>query len=168
MIELRYPVRRIQSRISGSVVLLSRSTHPMRPQPSTLFASSHRWRSELGIPLLIATAAYSVNSSWAPNDLQLWKLLKWREVESGLGEEAAEQARPVLHPPEPGPDQRGQLIDVLLDQVGQRPFQVRPDRLDRVQFRRVRRQPEDRQPVPGGDQLAHRAADVGVQAVPDQ
>src|SRR5712664_1432863 len=34
-------------------------------------------------------------------DLQLWKLLKGREVEAGLGEEAAEQAGPVLHPPEP-------------------------------------------------------------------
>src|SRR5690348_4032005 len=66
-----------------------------------------------------------------PNDLQLLKLLKWREVEPGLGQEAAEQAGPVLHPPEPGLDQRGQLIDVLLDQVGQRPFQVRPDRLSR-------------------------------------
>src|SRR5208282_4996908 len=55
-----------------------------------------------------------------PNDLQLWKLLKGCEVESGLGHEAAEQARLVLHPPEPGLDERGQLADVLLDQVGQR------------------------------------------------
>ena len=36
----------------------------------------------------------------------------------------------------------------------QRSFQVGPDRFDRVQFRRVRREPEDRQPGPGGDQLA--------------
>src|SRR5689334_2838931 len=36
---------------------------------------------------------------YLPNDLQLLKLLKWREVESGLGQEAAEQARSVLHPP---------------------------------------------------------------------
>jgi hypothetical protein len=49
----------------------------------------------------------------------LWKLLTWREVESGLGQEALQKAGPVLHPLEPGLDQRGQLIDVLLDQVGQ-------------------------------------------------
>src|SRR6266581_5194953 len=82
------------------------------------------------------------------NDLQLWKLLKGRQVESGLGQEAVEQARLVLHPPEPGLDQRGQLIDVLLDQVGQGPFQVRPDRLDRVELGRVGRELEDGQPVP--------------------
>ena len=35
-----------------------------------------------------------------------------REVEAGLSEEALEQAGPVLHPPEPGLDQRRQLIDV--------------------------------------------------------
>src|SRR6202040_3760210 len=99
----------------------------------------------------------------APNDLQLWKLPKGCEVESGLGEEALEEAGLVLHPPEPGLHQRGQLIDVVLDQVGQRPFQVRPDRLNRVQLWRVSRQLEDRQPRAGGDQLAHRAAGVGVQ-----
>jgi len=32
------------------------------------------------------------------------------EVEPGLGEEAVEEAGPVLHLPEPGLDQRGQLI----------------------------------------------------------
>jgi hypothetical protein len=84
------------------------------------------------------------------------------------GEEALEQAGPVLHPPEPGLDQRGQLIDVVLDQVGQRSFQVGPDRLDRVQLGRIRRQPVDGQPVPGGDHLAHRAAGMSVQSVPDQ
>ena len=52
-------------------------------------------------------------------DLQLWKLLKWREVEPGLGEEALEEAGLVLHPPEPGLDQHGQLADVVLGQVGQ-------------------------------------------------
>src|SRR6185312_16884409 len=93
------------------------------------------------IPL--ATGCRPLQTYSAPNDLQLLKLLKWREVESGLGQEAAEQARPVLHPPEPGLDQRGQLIDVLLDQVGQRPFQVGPDRLNRVQLGRIRRQPVD-------------------------
>jgi hypothetical protein len=54
------------------------------------------------------------------NDLQLWKLLEGREVEPGLGEEALEEAGLVLHPPEPGPDQRGQLIDILLAQVNPR------------------------------------------------
>jgi hypothetical protein len=68
--------------------------------------------------------------------ISLWKLLKAREVESGLGEEALEEAGLVLHPPGPGLDQRGQLTDVLLDQVGQRPFQVRPCRLAWVQLRR--------------------------------
>ena len=51
------------------------------------------------------------------------------EVEAGLGQEAVEQARLVLHPPEPGLHQRGQLADVLLDQVGQRSLQNRPDAL---------------------------------------
>jgi hypothetical protein len=41
------------------------------------------------------------------------------EVESGLGQEALEEAWLVLHAPQPGLDQRGQLADVLLDQVGQ-------------------------------------------------
>jgi hypothetical protein len=59
-----------------------------------------------------------------PNDLQLWKLLEWREVEAGLGQKALEQSGAVLHLPEPGPDQRGQLSDVVLDQVGQGPFEV--------------------------------------------
>jgi hypothetical protein len=53
------------------------------------------------------------------NDRQFRRLRKGREVESGLGEEAAEQAGPVLHPPEPGLRQRGQLAGVLPDQVGQ-------------------------------------------------
>jgi hypothetical protein len=35
------------------------------------------------------------------------------EVEAGLGEEAVEQAGPVLHPPEPCLHQGSQLIDVL-------------------------------------------------------
>jgi len=36
------------------------------------------------------------------------------EVEPGASEEAIEEAGPVLHPPEPGLDQRGQLADVAL------------------------------------------------------
>jgi hypothetical protein len=86
------------------------------------------------------------------------------EVEPGPGQEAVEEARPVLHPPEPGLHQRGQLADVVLGEVGQRPFQVRPDRLHRIQLAGIRRQPVDPQPGPGGDQFPHRAADVGVQA----
>ena len=47
-------------------------------------------------------------------------------------------------------------------------LQVGPDRLDRVELGGVGRELEDRQPVPGRDQLAHRLADVRVQVVPDQ
>jgi hypothetical protein len=46
------------------------------------------------------------------------------EVEAGAGEEAAEQAGPVLHPPEPGLDQSGELGEVAFGQVGQGPFEV--------------------------------------------
>ena len=46
------------------------------------------------------------------------------EVEAGLGEEAIDGAGPVPHPFEPGLDQRGQLIDAPLGQVGQRPPQT--------------------------------------------
>jgi hypothetical protein len=41
----------------------------------------------------------------------LWKLLERREVEAGLGQEALQEAGLVLHPPEPGLDQLGQLVD---------------------------------------------------------
>ena len=50
-------------------------------------------------------------------------ILEVTEVEAGLGEEALEEAGPVLHLPEPGLDQRGQLADVVLGEVGQRSFQ---------------------------------------------
>jgi hypothetical protein len=53
------------------------------------------------------------------------------EVEARLGQEALEQAWPVLHLPEPGLDQRGQLIDVVLDEVGQRSLEVGPGRFSR-------------------------------------
>jgi hypothetical protein len=46
------------------------------------------------------------------------------KVEPGLGQEAIEQASAVLHPPEAGLHQGGQLVDVLLDQVGQRPLEM--------------------------------------------
>ena len=60
-----------------------------------------------------------LDGQWGANDLQLWKLLEGREVESGLGEEPLQQAGLVLHPPQPRLDQRRQLADVVLDQVGQ-------------------------------------------------
>jgi len=88
------------------------------------------------------------------------------EVESGSGEEAVEEARAVLHPPEPGLHQRGQLADVAFSQVGQGSLQVLPHRFDWVELVRVRREPDDGQPVPGADQVGHHVADVGVQAVP--
>jgi len=89
------------------------------------------------------------------------------EVESGAGEEAVEEAGPVLHSLEPGLDQRGELAEVAfgqVGQVGQGPLEVRPDRLDRVELGGVWRQPLNGQPVPGGDQLGHRLAGVGVKS----
>jgi hypothetical protein len=47
-------------------------------------------------------------------------------------------------------------------------FRWGPDRLDRVELGGVSRELEDRQPVPGRDQLPHGPADVRIQAVPDQ
>jgi hypothetical protein len=55
----------------------------------------------------------------ASNDLQLRGLQKGREVEPGAGEEAVEKAVAVLHAPEPGLDQRGQLAEAAFYQVGQ-------------------------------------------------
>jgi hypothetical protein len=82
------------------------------------------------------------------------------------GEEAVEEAGPVLHPPEPGLDQRGELAEVAFGEVGQGALEVRPDLLDRVQLVCIRREPEHRQPLPGRDQICHRGADVGMQVVP--
>jgi hypothetical protein len=48
------------------------------------------------------------------------------EVEPG----ASEEAGPVLHPFEAGPDQRGQLAEVAFGQVGQGSLQVGPHRFD--------------------------------------
>ena len=59
------------------------------------------------------------------------RVMKRCEVEAGLGEEALEEAGPVLHPLETCPDQRSQLMDVVLGEVGQRSFKVRPDWLSR-------------------------------------
>ena len=65
--ELRKPVRRIHRRIAGSVVWRSRSTQWIRPHPSTTAASAQISDSASSAPLANATAAYSVNSSWAPS-----------------------------------------------------------------------------------------------------
>src|SRR6266487_4190735 len=54
------------------------------------------------------------------------------KIEPGAGEEAFEEAGPVLHPLEPGLDQRGELAEVAFGQVGQGPFEVRPHRFSVV------------------------------------
>jgi hypothetical protein len=54
------------------------------------------------------------------------------EVQAGAGEEPAQEGGPVLHPLEPGLDQRGQLGEVALGEIGQGSFQVRPDQLQNV------------------------------------
>jgi hypothetical protein len=59
------------------------------------------------------------------------RFTEWCEVKSGSGEEAVEEAGPVLHPPEPRLHQRGQLADIAFSQVGQGSFQVRPHRFHR-------------------------------------
>src|SRR5258708_27810149 len=61
------------------------------------------------------------------------------EVESGAGEEAVEEAGPVLHPFQPGLYQGGELADVAFGQVGQGSFQAGPGRLDLAEFVRIRR-----------------------------
>jgi hypothetical protein len=54
------------------------------------------------------------------------------EVEASAGEEAAEQGRPVLHPPQPGLDQRGELGEVAFDKIGEGPLEMRPDQFNRL------------------------------------
>lgn len=88
------------------------------------------------------------------------------QVEPGSGEEPFEQARLVPHPPEPCLSHRGELGEISLGQVDQRPFQVGPDRLDRAELGGVGRELEDRQPFPGPDQFPHRPADVRIQMGP--
>ena len=80
-----------------------------------------------------------------PKDLQLWKLREC-EVEPGLGEEAVDEAGPVLHRFEAGLHQHDQLIDALLGEVGQGSLEVRPYGFDRIQLERVGRDLVDRQP----------------------
>ena len=71
------------------------------------------------------------------------------EVQAGAGEEAFEEPGPVLHPPEPGLHQRGQLGEVAFGQVGQGPLEVSPHQLNRVELVRIGRELADGQPVPG-------------------
>jgi len=46
------------------------------------------------------------------------------EIQAGAGEEPVEEAGLVLHPPEPGFDQGGQLGEVAFGQVGQGSLEV--------------------------------------------
>jgi hypothetical protein len=89
-----------------------------------------------------------------PNDLQLWKY----RGRGRLSQEAAEQAGALLRPPEPDPHQCGQLADVLLDQAGQRPLEVRPDSRDGVSSGARRTGAGTLSPSPGRDQLPHRCS----------
>jgi hypothetical protein len=57
-----------------------------------------------------------------------------REVEPGSGEEALDESGPVLHAPEPGLGEGGELGDVALGEVGDRSLEVGPDGLDRVEL----------------------------------
>ena len=54
------------------------------------------------------------------------------EVEPSAGEEAVEEAGPVLHPPQPGLDQHGELGEVAFGKVGQGSFEMCPDQLNRL------------------------------------
>lgn len=69
------------------------------------------------------------------------------EVEPGAVEEAVEEAGTVLHPPEPVPDQRGELAEVAPGQVGQGSLEVRSHRFDPVKLVRIRREPVNGLPV---------------------
>jgi hypothetical protein len=46
------------------------------------------------------------------------------EVEAGLGDEAVDEAGPVLHPFKPVLHQRGELGEAVFGEDGQGPFQV--------------------------------------------
>ncbi len=62
-----------------------------------------------------------------------------RDAGPGLGQETAGQARPVLHPPEPGLHQGGQLADAALGQVGQGSVAKEPELLSPSYRNRVRK-----------------------------
>jgi hypothetical protein len=61
-----------------------------------------------------------------------------------------------MHGFQPGVDQRGELGEVALGEVGQGPRQVRSERLDRVELMCMRRELVRGQPGGGGDQPGHR------------
>ena len=82
------------------------------------------------------------------------------EFQAGAGQETVEEGGPVLHPLEPGLHERGELADVAFGQVGEGSLEVRPHQLDRVELVGIGRQLEDRQRVPGRDQLGHGGADA--------
>jgi hypothetical protein len=46
------------------------------------------------------------------------------EIEAGAGQKPVEEAGPVLHAPEPGLDQGGELGEVAFGEVGQGSFEV--------------------------------------------
>src|SRR5260221_4485916 len=98
------------------------------------------WRSLAGASARRDSAGWTWPPPGAAEDLS------GCEVESGAGEEAAEQAGPVLHPFEPGLYHRRELGDVVLGEVGQRSFQVRPHQLDRVELAGIGRKLVDGQP----------------------
>ncbi|SRR6266536_1284549 len=72
------------------------------------------------------------------------------EVEPGLGEEAVEEAGPVLHPFEPGLHQRSEWPMLCLVRLARGRLEVQPHGLGRVEFGYIRRELADGQPGPGG------------------
>jgi hypothetical protein len=57
----------------------------------------------------------------------------WLEVQSGVGEEGADQPGSVLDPFEPVLHDGGELVDALHDQVSEVAFDVGPDVFGRVE-----------------------------------
>ena len=97
-----------------------------------------------------------------------WRL--WRfgfEGEPGLGEEAVDEAGPVLDAFEPVLDDRGELVHVSSGEVAQAVLHVRLGAFGRVELGGVGGQLHDGQPVRvRAGELAHGGAAVGVQVVP--
>ena len=65
-----------------------------------------------------AEQAAAIITELGANDLQLRGLQEGREVESGSGEEALDEAGLVLHAPEPGLGEGGELGEVAFGEVG--------------------------------------------------
>ena len=67
---------------------------------------------------------------------------------TGVAKEGSAQRKVLIHPMQPAAHSAGQVIQILLDRVGQgRGVQMRPKLLDGVQFRGVGRQGFQPQPV---------------------